>query len=104
MVGGKFPQGREELEVGKLYDRIELVKFVLQGGAGNDEGMLAGDGLDGLGGLGLEIFNTLCFIKYNQVRAIMADSQDIPHGCFIVGNLEIGHVFRVETLADFFRP
>ena len=60
-------QRPEQRRVEEIHQRIQLVNAVLDGRAGEDEGVAAAQALDGLGGLGAPVLDALRFVQHDDV-------------------------------------
>ena len=60
-------QRAEQRRVEEVHQRIQLVNAVLDGRAGEDEGIAAAQALDGLGGLGAPVLDALRFVQHHDV-------------------------------------
>ena len=62
-------QRAEHGRVEEIHQRMQFVDAVLDGRAGEDEGVAAAQALDGLGGLGAPVLDALGFVEHDDVRA-----------------------------------
>ena len=57
----------EQRGIEEIHQRIKLVDAVLDGRAGEDEGVAAAKAFDGLGGFGAPVFDALGFVEHDDV-------------------------------------
>ena len=61
-------QRAEQGRVEEIHQRIQFVDAVLDGRAGEDEGVAAAQAFDGLGGFGAPVLDALGFVQHHDVR------------------------------------
>ncbi len=96
----KAPQRAQDVGINELEDAVEFVQAIFKRCAGQHKGVRAAQPLDGVGGFGAPVLDTLRLVQDDEVRPQAAQIFFIAQHQFVVDDVEEGRVL-VKTAAGF---